>query len=536
MHLRFTLGALLVLFSLSLASCNQSPPSHNDESSTILRIAVNAEPDHFDPRLARNLSSTTFMSMLFEGLMRVNLEGQLVPGIADKVETSSDGKIYTFTLRESFWSNDDPLTADDFVASWKTTLDPAFPASNAFQLFVIKGAKAAKEGKGSLDAVGVYSRGPATLVVELEQPTPYFLELTAFHPFFPINSTWVREHPDWAKGPEEFVSNGPFRWEKRSPHNFIEVQKNVRYWDSIAVNLDKILFYVLDDHTAFQLFSTGDLDWTGSPLSTLPPDSIKSLKEEGSLNSAAALGTHWFRINIEKVPLNSRKMRQALSYAMDRQAIVEHVLQGNQIAATAVVPPGITLEGGKPYFADNQVAVAKKLFQEALQELKLSPDTLPPITITYSANERAHKLAQAVQQQWQTAFPVQIKLESIDSKVFYDRLSRQDYQISLGSWFADFRDPVNFLNVFKFKNFSTNNTNWENPEYAALLEKSSGISDPKERKDLLRKAEQLLIADAAVIPLFYSTFNYLKKENLHGVYFSDIGFIDFKYAYLDEED
>lgn len=538
MHTRFIHIVTIIAFTgVILASCKPEPIAPKQQDNSTLQISIADEPSSLDPRHARSLTSTSLMRLFFEGLMRKNLEGQLIPGLADKVEISPDGKTYTFTLRESYWSNDDPVTADDFVYTWKSILDPNFSSANAYQLYVIKGAKAAKEGLAPLDQIGIYSKGPATLVVEMENPTPYFLELTAFHSFFPVNRHWVKNHSDWANGdPSLWVSNGPFKLEKWAHHNVIQAERNPRYWDAAAVNLDKIALLILDDHTAFQMFLAGDLDWTGSPHSTLPPDAISSLKKEGLLNSAPGAGTHWFRINTEKAPFTLAKMRRAFSYALDRQAIVDHVLQGYQTPATGIVPAKLGLQEESPYFKDNDLPTAQKLFQESLDELQLTKETLPLITLTYAANERSHKVAQAVQQQWQKAFQILVNLESIEGKVYFDRLSHHDYQIGIGSWFADFKDPYNFLSVFKLKENGTNNTQWENSEYIALLDSSNQEMDPIKRKEILRKAEILLVEESPVIPIFYSTFNYVKKDRVHGVILSELGYLDFKYAYLDDDE
>lgn len=226
-------------------------------------------------------------------------------------------------------------------------------------------------------------------------------------------------------------------------------------------------------------------------------------------------------------------MRQALAWALNRQAIVDHVTQGNQKPALAIVPTSLGLQGS-PFFTDNDGPKAWYAFQEALEEMKLSKDELPAIALCYGASDRNHKIAQAVQQQWSKALGLEIKLESCESKVFYDKLSSKDYQIAAGSWFADFRDPINFLDVFKYKSNATNNTQWENAKYTALLDQSSLESKPEERFRLMSQAEALLISEMPVAPLFFAAFNFVKDDNLLGVYFSDLGYVDFKHAFYGE--
>jgi oligopeptide transport system substrate-binding protein len=288
---------------------------------------------------------------------------------------------------------------------------------------------------------------------------------------------------------------------------------------------------VLDNPTALQLFQNGGLEWTGSPLSTLSVDALASLKKQNVLEVKPSAGTYLFRINSEKPPFTSVKMRQAFALALNRSDLVEHVLQGNQIPAFGIVPSSF-LEGG-PYFNDHDVLKARALFTEALREQMMTIEDLPAITIFYAANERAHKIAQVAQQQWKEALGVNVLLQSYEPKVYYDQLKKHDYQLGIGSWFADFRDPISFLEIFKLKDNGTNNTQWEHPDYIALIDASSKTADNQERSRLLQEAEKVLIQQMPVIPLFYNSYNYVRKPSVKGVYFSELGYLDFKHAYLE---
>jgi oligopeptide transport system substrate-binding protein len=288
---------------------------------------------------------------------------------------------------------------------------------------------------------------------------------------------------------------------------------------------------ILEPNTAFQMFLRRALDWTGSPLSILPPDAIPALKSERRLKIAPAAGTHWFRLNVDKPPFDKLNMRKAFAYALNRQAITEHILQGGQIPAMGIIPPSLNLNN-KPLFDDNTVVKARELFQAALDEANMTKDQLPPIYLSYKTDERSQKIAQAVQQQWQKAFNIPILLDGCEAKCYFEKINTGNYQIGSGSWFADFRDPINFLDVFKSRDNKTNHTNWENLEYISLLDQSSGEKDPEQRKEVLRQAEKLLVEQMPVIPLFFYTFNYVKTDHLEGVYVSDLGYIDFKNAHF----
>jgi len=518
---------LIFIIAVSLGCSKDSTPSQNSPSSNQITIATSDDPLSLDPRLVRDLATATVMRMLFEGLMRTNSKGILEPACAQEVAISEDQTIFTFILRPCMWSDGTAVTAEDFAETWKSALKPDFPAPNAYQFYLIKGAKDAKEGRAPPDQIGIKAESPNTLVVELEQPAPYFLELVACHFYFPVNRT-MRLSNEPITG--NIIGNGPFKYENWQHRHEFSVVKNPDYWDAKSIQIDKIILQVLEEHTALQLFKIGQIDWTGSPLNTLPQDAIEILKEQNILKVAPGAGTHWFRFNTERLPFTNQKMRQAFSLALDRHAIVEHVTQGNQSPATGILPPSLEIDN-QQYYEDHDLGKANMLFSEALDELGFSRDQMTPITLHYTANDRSHKIAQAVQQQWNTLSNVPITLESGESKVTYDRLNRKDYQICLGSWYADILDPINFLEIFKDKDNPTNQTSWQNETYARLLDQSSKETNPQKRLQLFNAAERILIEEMPIAPLFYASFNYLKKESLENVYFSPLGYLDFKEAY-----
>lgn len=516
----------LVATFFSLLILSTSCSSSKDEPSPYIRIAMTDDPLALDPRLVRDLSSSSIMRMLYEGLTRPDLKGEIIPAIAESYSLSSDGKVYTFHLRETSWSDGSPLTSKDFKETWETMLSPNFPAPNAYQLYVIKGAKAAKEGKIALEDIGVKTPDSFTLVIELEQPAPYFLELLSCHFFFPIHESMRK-----ADHQEAMVGNGPFQLDKWNKRSELVLVQNSLYWDKESVLLKGIVLHVLDEHTAFQLFKAGELDWVGSPLSTLPQDSLATLKQEKELAIAPGAGTHWFRINTQKTPFDEVKVRQAFALVLNRQAIIDHVTQGNQSIAIGIVPPSFGLKN-QSYYLDNQIEKAQEIFNEAMKEYGLTKSDFSQVTLSYVSNDRNHKIAQAIQQQWNKAFDINMVLSGNESHMQLDNVKKGNYFISMGSWYADIQDPINFLEIFKYKDNPTNQTFWQNTAYANLLDQSSTESDLKKRQEFFSSAEALLIQEMPVIPLFHSSYNYLKNEKVENVYFSPLGFLDFKNASL----
>jgi len=509
-------------------SCNkeQNKPTSNGKT---LRIAMAGNPTSFDPHQARGLLASTLMPMMFEGLTRLNEKGEAVPAVAEDVSISEDGLTYIFSLRNCQWSNGDPVTAYDFEYAWKRVLSPSFPAPYAFRLFFIAGAKAAKNGDIAIDDIGVAALDANTLAVHLETPTPQFLEHLSFHAYFPINRAWDQEHPNWAKDSEEmFVGNGPFLI-TRPGQDQLNMLKNPLYWDADTVQLDAIEMISVDDNTAQQLFENGDLDWVGSPMGTITQDAIIALKDDPAFKTCPAAGTQFFRFNTRLEPFDNIKFRKAFSFALNRQDIVDHILQAGQKPALALVPPTMGV-ANHAFFTDNDSKKARELFEEGLEEMGWTRETMPKIALTYFKNDRYHKVAQAVQQQFLQVLGINVVLRQKESKIVYDMLQNGDYQFAIGSWFADINDPTNFLEVFKNADNGTNNTGWENPQYISYLNDAIWTDDDHTRSELYYKAEKLLMEEMPIAPINYFTFVYLSRPHVKGVMFSQLGFLDFKNA------
>lgn len=510
------LRTIACLFTLLICS---SCSNETSRSINTLSIAAANDPQSLDPRLVRDLSSSTMMRMLYDGLMRASADG-ILPAIAENYTISEDQKIYTFHLRDAFWSDNSPVTAQDFIDTWKSTLSPSFPASNAYQLYVIKGAKEAKEGRIPIDSIGVKAPNSSTLIVELEQPNPYFLELVSCHFFYPVHETTRMHAENSINSP---VVNGPFEVEQWTKRAEIKMKKNDHYWDQSHVALQKVFIQILDEHTALQLFKAGALDWVGSPLSTLPQDAIANLKAQNSLKVTPGAGTHWFRLNTSRFPFDNEQIRRAFALALNRQSIVEHVTQGNQKPAIGIIPSSLAID--QEYYKDNDIAEAKLLFDQVFKNAKF-----PSVTLSYASNDRNHKIAQAVQQQWNKAFDINLTLKSNEPQIQMEDVKLGNYDIGLGGWYSDIQDPINFLEVFKSVDSPTNQTFWQNDAYKDKLNFLSFESNPEKRQKISAEAEKILIDGMPVVPIFHAAYNYLHKEQVKGVYFSPLGYLDFKTA------
>ncbi len=524
---------ILFFFLVLLVGCNRSTAVKHQA----IRINIASDPQTLDPRKSRDLTTSMIVHMLFEGLMRTSKTGELEMALASDVEISETGTQYLFHLRKSFWSNGEPVTSNDFAESWKSILDPSFPSDTAYQLYPIKNGQKVKAGELGIGQLGIQTPDPETLIVELEQPLPYFLELLTLPAFFPVPHKIAKNNPNWVLETSTFVGNGPFVLKEWIRSDSVQIAKNTQYWDAKNIKMEEIDLLMIASDTEIRMFEEGKLDWAGSPLSTIPIDAISDLKTSKKLKINPLSGTYFFRVNTaekindKKNPLSNSLFRRALAIAIDRDAITEHVLQGGQLSAKSLVPPEMGLSDNG-YFIDSNKELAQSLLIEALLQLDETLQTLNPIVLSYFSNERNGSIAQAVQKQWEEGLGIQVKLEAVEPKTFFKRLSQKEYQVANGSWTADFNDPITFLEVFKYKQASTNNTNWENSKYIDLLNQSALCRDSEERKQILRAAEQVLIDQMPIIPIFHFAMNYLQKEGLEDIALSPIGQVDFRWAHL----
>jgi oligopeptide transport system substrate-binding protein len=274
---------------------------------------------------------------------------------------------------------------------------------------------------------------------------------------------------------------------------------------------------MVPEDTELKMFEKGELDWAGSPLSVLPVGSLAELKKTGNLHVKPFLATYFFRTNVESELFDNPLVRKAFAQAIKRSEIVEHVTQGGQLPATGLLPPSLRgKEAGA--LADGDVEAARRDFDEALVMLEMTREELPPISLMYVTGERNHLIAQAVQEQWRNALNVNVQLQAVERKVFFDRLSKKNFQLASGNWTADFNDGMNFLEIFKYKAGGSNNTAWENPHYRELLDSAAETVAASERQQIFQECENILMNEMPIIPFFTTQcfmFQMVKSKEWH---------------------
>lgn len=511
----------LACFFLFLAGCHKEPPLPEKKT---LKLNFASEPTTLDHRKINYSNAANVLPMLYDGLMRFDASGNLVPSVAKTVKVSSDGKRYVFYLRRTSWSNGDPVTAHDFEFAWKWVLDPKNPAPLANHLYCLKNGKKAKEGHVPMSSVGVYARDSNTLIVELENPLPYFLELTSVYNFYPIHH--LRNPTD-----QEILGNGPFVLKEWQPQRMMTLEKNPFYWDESEVRLNKVtITFVQDPNTELQLFNKGKLDWAGAPISLgLPFSSLPQLK---SLKNHPFLGTYYYSLNTKRPPFNNPKVRMALSQAINREEIVAHITQGGESPAYRFVPPGANFTTSNPKLSPSQT---RELFEQGLRELGIEREKLRPIVLTYNKNEMHNALAQAIQHNWKETLGLNVQLKHRDWKAHLSEIYVGNFDVARLTWKGLTSDPIHFLEIFQNPLHPMHRTGWVNHRYNQLIERAKRSSDPNDRLFYLAEAEKILTDEMPIIPVFHLTICFVQNPSLKGYVINQLGGIDYKWAYFDDD-
>ncbi|GAA0086355.1 peptide ABC transporter substrate-binding protein [Clostridium sp. CTA-7] len=506
---------------------------------------LGSDPETIDPTLNTATEAGTVIDNTFEGLMKLDENEKAIPGVAEKMDVSDDKLVYTFKLRkDAKWSDGKDVTAKDFEYSWVRALTKETAAEYAYQFFYIKNGLKFNKGEAKREDLGIEVVDDHTLKVTLEAPTAYFPELTAFANYVPLREDIVSANPDtWATNPETYVSNGPFKLVQWDMKDQLIFEKNDNYWRKKEIKLPGIVYkLVTDQNTAYASLKSGEFDM----VDTVPPAEIEAGKNEGLVIIYPNLGTYMLAFNVGKQDsisspevkraLSNKKVRQALSLAIDRKGIVEKVTKAGQVPAYSYVAKGILNDKGeefasKKYFNPNQAnpEESKKLLAEAGYP---NGEGLPTFEFMYNT-EGSHKdIAQVIQQDW-AKIGVKAELTNQEWKVLLNTRQQGGYQIARHGWNGDYVDPMTFLDMWETGG-GNNDTGFSNAEYDKLLADARKETDANRRWEIMRKAEDILMDEAPIIPLYY--YNKVKgaKPEVKGVRVSMLGHVYFDKAYIEE--
>jgi oligopeptide transport system substrate-binding protein len=477
----------------------------------VFRFNNGAEPETLDPARMTGVPEHQLALALFEGLVSYDPKTlRPVPGVAESWTVSPDGRVYTFTLRLTQWSNGAPVTARDFVYAWRRVLEPETASEYAYQLWSVENARAYSEGRlKDFGEVGIRALKPNLLEVTLEQPVAYFLDLAAFATLMPVHRATVEKFGDRWTRPEHIVTNGPFVLKAWEPQERIVLERNPRYWDAAEVKLERIVAYpITNAQTALMRYQSDELDW----INALPPARLPKLKSHPDYHKAPYLGTYFYRFNCTRKPFDDARVRLAFNLALDKERLCRYVLHEQYEPATTFVPPMLP-----PYESPQGLGHDPDLAQKLLAEAGY-PDGagFPRVTLLYNTSKQHEDIAVVAQNMWKETLGVEVTLVNQEWKVYLKTVSALDYDLARSAWIGDYMDPNTFLDMF-VTGGGNNRTGWGHARYDALIAEAASTPDLMRRLELFQEAEALLIRDEMpVMPVYYYSNLSLRRPEVRG--------------------
>ena len=475
-----------------------------------------ADPESLDPHKTATVYEANILRDLFMGLMVHNAKAELEPGAAESYTASADGKVYTFKLRAgATWSDGSPVTADDFVFSWRRVADPATAAEYAYMLSPVVNADDVTAGKKKPDELGVKAIDASTFEVTLNAPTPYFLEMLTHQATYPVSKANVEaKAADFTKA-GNLVSNGAYVLAEFVPNDHIKAVKNAKFYDAANVKIDVVNYIPTEDRsTAMKRLEAGELDSNDD----IPTEQLAELRTKfgDQVHLGPYLGTYYYAFKIKKAPWDNVKLRQAVSMAIDRDQLAE-VWKNTMIPAYGFVPPGVQgYETKLMDYAEMSQLDREDAAKKVLTELGYGPDKPLKMEIRYNTSEN-HKLTAVAIQEQLKPLGIEVTLLNTDTKTHYGHLEQHgDFDVARAGWIADYKDPGNFLDLCK-TGTGNNYAEYTNKDYDALMAAAASAPSPEDRMKKMSEAEAIGVArDLCVMPLLYYGFHTIVSNKLKG--------------------
>lgn len=535
-----SLAMMLAAAALILSGCSQGGGIYDDKGQ-VYRSVLSQDMSTLDTVLATDTVSFNVYNQVYEGLYSLDEKDQAIPAIAKKMpKKSNGGKTLTIEMRkDAKWSNGDPVTANDFVFAWKKALKPETASEYAYIMYDLKNAQKINEGKMSPDKLGVKALDKHTLQIELTKPLPYFDQMLAFGTYMPQNEKVAKKYgKKYGTTADKAVYNGPFELTDWKVEDKILMKKNDKYWDKKAVKLDKISFKVLKDQQAgASLYDTGSVDNTG-----ITSEQVEKYKDSPALFKRLKASTFFLKLNEkEQKEFKNKDMRYAVAQSINKKAYVDNVLgdgskpfDGFTAKKTALLPDG------KDY-ATTVKSPLKFNPKEAKAHLEKAKKALGKDEFTFTLNTEdtpSSKIsAQFIKSQIEKNLPgVTVNIKQLPFKQRVTAELTMNYSMSLSGWGPDYPDPMTFLDTMTTGN-AQNNTNWSSKEYDNMLKEanSSLLKQPEKRIDKLREAEELMLGEAPVAPIYQQGAASLRNPQLKGIVYHQIGGeTTLKHAYIDK--
>ncbi|WP_297204893.1 peptide ABC transporter substrate-binding protein [uncultured Brachyspira sp.] len=530
-------NVFLIGISFLMAFLLSCGGSSKDEGA--IYINVGHEPKTIDPALNSAVDGSIYIQHAFEGLATRDKDNNIIPGTAERWEVSDDGLTYTFYIRENAkWSDGKNITADDFVYAWQRAVDPITACEYAYQFEPVLNAMDINAGKKEVSELGVRAVDEKTFEVKLNAPTAYFLELAAFPTFYPIRKDIIEENGDnWTLSPETYIGNGPFVLKERRTDDRLIMEKNTNYWNSQNIVPQKLVFILMQNGTAAVAgIKEGSIHFANNP----PLQDIENLKSEGLMHISPYLGTYYYCLNITNEVLRDVNVRKALSLAIDRNYLVEQVTRGGQLPAGGWVPSGVKDIDNKDFreVGGDYYSVKSNDYQKNCDEAKrllaeagfTNGEGFP--VIEFKSNSGEHiQIFEAVQQMWKEVLNIDSTISQEEWATFQDTRQHKNFVIARHGWIADYNDPMSFLGIFLSYSVQ-NNGGYNNKAFDDELNTAMSTIDTKTRMDAMHRAEDILMGDMGLIPLYFYTDPIMISKKLTDVVYDPLGSHKFFYAKL----
>ncbi len=520
-------GAVLTLHN------NAKMQRHSTADAKTLNRGNGGEPDTLDPHLAVTSWENNIIGDLFQGLMTEDAAARPVPGAAESFSASDDGLTYTFKLRDHSWSDGTPVTAEDFVYSFRRVLDPKTAAQYASILYPIKNAQAVNTGALAPSALGVTARDARTLEIEFHFQVPYIAQLMAHYATFAVPRHVVEKHgADWTR-PENIVTNGPYRLADWVANDHITLKKNERFHDRENVAIETVNFYPTPDGSAaLKRYRGGEFDVLSDSVA---PQQTQWLKREipDQLHLTPFMATKYIVFNFDRKPFDDPRVRTALSMAVNREILVEKITRGGETAAYSLVPPDMPGYPGKPQlrFRDTGIAARLANARDLLRQAGFGPDNPLELIFSIQMQTEAKIVGVTLQEMWHD-IGVHAQLSLSEGQVHYDLLRRQDFDLAWCAWSADYRDAKDFLFLLDSTTKDLNFGRYHSRLYDTLLERSDMERDPALRAELLQHAEERMLDDMAIAPIYYGVTRDLVSTEVKGWIGNDVNINRTRYLSL----
>lgn len=471
-------------------------PAH---ALTVLNRGNGGEPKSLDPAFVDTVAESNILGDLLTGLTTLDAAARPIPGAAESWETSKDGKTWIFHLRNTSWSDGRPVTAGDFVFAWQRLLDPKTAAPYAYNLWVLKNARAVSRATMPPAALGVRARGDRTLVVELEHPAPYLPELLTHDTAYPVPRHVVLAKGNAWSRVENFVGNGAYVPKAWIANDHIALAKNPRFYDAAHVRIDAVNYIPSEDsQSGLRRFRAGELD-IQNPIPATQIDWLRA-NMPAALHMHPFLAISYMPMNMSRPPLDDARVREALNLAFDREIVTRKVLKLGDPPAYGIVPPGIaSYPGGAAMdFAKLPAPARLALARSLIAQTGHGPDNPLRLTLETTHDPDNVRIA-AVLQAMLKPIGIALEIRNVDQQIHYRNMQIGEFEIATAVWVADFNDASNFLDLLQSAS-GNNYARYRNPAYDAALAAAQSESDAARRAQRLLAAERLALKDYPWLP------------------------------------